>query len=277
MDAGLLSMKKGLIVSILLHTVLIVGAFTCAASFTNTPPTLFIVLQDDDAEGGGGGGSQHRDITPKGITPPALQKAPLPKHRSSRRIPRQSVHKNVALSEDNELTTQQLIPQAASSSDAANLVPSLTGPDGNQTPPGGAGHGTGTGTGVGAGAGTGSGTGIGSGIGGGAGASVGPGKGSESAESLRRRYVKEHFTYIRDLIVRNLSYPSIARKFGWHGGVIVSFVVRMDGRTERIRVLKNSGYDVLDQNVVRTIKEVEPFPKPPVKAELTIPVVYRLE
>jgi protein TonB len=146
----------------------------------------------------------------------------------------------------------------------------------------GSGSGTGTGTGIGSGSGSGtgsgSGSGSGSGTGSGTGSSGGPGKGyGESAESLRKRYLREHFAYIRDLIVRNLTYPPIARKLGWAGGVTVSFVVRENGYTEKVRILKNSGYEVLDENVIRTIRGVEPFPRPPIKAELVIPIVYRLE
>ncbi len=269
-------MKKGFILSIVLHAVIIVGAFTCTASFTNTPPALFVVLRDDGAEGGGGGGSRNRGIMPTNPPSTAVQKAAVQKHRPSLRVRPRSTRRSIAVSEDNEGMTEQATAPVIPTSDA-DYVASVPAFAATQTMSGGAGHGTGTGAGVGAGAGTGAGTGIGSGIGGGAGASVGPGKGSESAETLRRRYLREHFAYIRDLILRNLSYPSTARKLGWCGGVTVSFVVRMDGRTEKIRVIKDSGYDILDQNVIRTIQEVEPFPRPPVKAELTIPVVYRLE
>jgi len=41
-------------------------------------------------------------------------------------------------------------------------------------------------------------------------------------------------------------------------------------------VVESSGHGILDRNVVDTIREVQPFPKPPVRAELVIPVVYVL-
>ncbi|MEF3169412.1 MAG: energy transducer TonB [Deltaproteobacteria bacterium] len=92
----------------------------------------------------------------------------------------------------------------------------------------------------------------------------------------RAGYIREHFAYIRDIIHKNLVYPAIARKLKWQGSVTVSFVICDDGRIKNIRVLKSSGYDVLDSNVVETISGVQPLPKPPVSAELIIPVVYRL-
>ena len=83
--------------------------------------------------------------------------------------------------------------------------------------------------------------------------------------------------YIRDLIVKNLDYPSAARRMGWQGTVTVTFVVLESGTVQNIRIVKGSGYTILDQVVVKTVQRVQPFPKPPVKAELTIPVVFRLE
>jgi len=125
--------------------------------------------------------------------------------------------------------------------------------------------------GIGAADGGGSGPGIGSGRSGGA------ATGGESLESLKNRYLREHFAYIRSLILKNLSYPPLARKNGWQGSVKVSFVVREDGRAECIRIFESSGYVVLDRNVVETIRQVQPFPKPPVSAQLFIPVTYKLK
>ena len=141
----------------------------------------------------------------------------------------------------------------------------------------GTGAGTGMGSGTGSGIGSGTGSGIGSGSGSGIGRSVGPGTGhGESVETLKNRYLREHFAYIRDLILKHLSYPSMAKKLGWQGNTKVSFVIREDGRVEHLRIIKSSGYEVLDRNVVETIRYVQPFPRPPVRAELVIPVVYAM-
>lgn len=98
-----------------------------------------------------------------------------------------------------------------------------------------------------------------------------------SEEKARMRYLKEHFGYIRDTIMKNLSYPHMARKMGWEGKVTVSFVVCENGYVENLKVIETSGFSLLDKNAVETIKKVSPFPKPPVRAELIMPIVYRLE
>lgn len=90
------------------------------------------------------------------------------------------------------------------------------------------------------------------------------------------RYLKEHFAYIRNLIIRNISYPDIARRNGWEGMLMVSFIISENGYARDIRIEKSSGFDVLDKNAVRTIKNVSPFPKPPVEALIKIPIVYKL-
>jgi len=92
---------------------------------------------------------------------------------------------------------------------------------------------------------------------------------------MRTRYLREHFAYIRDLILKNLNYPTLAKKLG-QGNLRVSFVIKEDGRVEGVKITESSGYEVLDNNVIETIREVQPFPKPPIKAEIVIPVAYAL-
>jgi protein TonB len=122
----------------------------------------------------------------------------------------------------------------------------------------------------------GEGGGVGNEEGSGIGSHEGKGKG-DLLESLKNRYLREHFAYIRDLILKNLTYPAVAKRFGWQGKLLVSFIVRENGEAERIKILKSSGYAVLDTNVVETIRDVQPFPKPPIKAELIIPIAYVLK
>jgi protein TonB len=108
-------------------------------------------------------------------------------------------------------------------------------------------------------------------------AGEGVGGRGDSREQLRNGYLKELFAYIKDIIQRNISYPSRARRMGWTGRVVVSFVINENGCASDEKVLVSSGFEVLDSNVIATIKAVSPFPRPPVKAELHVPIIYRLE
>lgn len=110
-------------------------------------------------------------------------------------------------------------------------------------------------------------------------ASIAPsgGGGSSSGEQARSRYTRQHYAYIKELIEKHLSYPARARKMGWTGRVVVCFQVLTNGRVDRIRIANSSGHEILDRNVVDTIREVEPFPRPPEWVELSMPIIYRLD
>ncbi|MGE0917407.1 energy transducer TonB [Trichlorobacter lovleyi] len=75
----------------------------------------------------------------------------------------------------------------------------------------------------------------------------------------------------------HLTYPQLARRRGWSGRVVLAFVVAEDGSVRSIHVKEGSGHTLLDNSAVETVKGVAPFPKPPVAAEIIMPVVFRLE
>ncbi len=95
--------------------------------------------------------------------------------------------------------------------------------------------------------------------------------------SPKEQYIKANFSFIRDTVERNTSYPDIARRMGWEGKVLVAFIVCTDGQVEDIRVIKSCGFKALDKNAINTIKRCAPFPTPPLRAEVTLPITYRLK
>ncbi len=106
----------------------------------------------------------------------------------------------------------------------------------------------------------------------------GSGQGSVIREDqAQTRYLREHFAYIRDKILRNIRYPAMARRLGWQGRVLLSFIITLDGSIKEAKVMQGSGFEVLDKNVLETVKDTAPFPTPPVEARLVIPITYRLE
>lgn len=99
----------------------------------------------------------------------------------------------------------------------------------------------------------------------------------DTAELLSKKYRAENFAYIKKIIEKNLDYPRRAQRMGWTGNCVISFVVQVSGHVTDIRILKSTGYGILDDNVIETIKKTEPFPRPPIKAELKIPITYQFE
>lgn len=92
----------------------------------------------------------------------------------------------------------------------------------------------------------------------------------------KKEYIKAHFLYIKEDIEKNITYPRLARKMGWEGKVVVSFVITEDGMVIDVKIVESSGFSLLDNNAVKTIKTTAPFPKPPVRAEMILPITYRL-
>jgi len=100
---------------------------------------------------------------------------------------------------------------------------------------------------------------------------------AETKETLQKRYLREHFAYIRDLIGKELRYPRQAIRMSWSGRVTVTFLVLVDGSVSDLRVSHSSGVSLLDRNALETVERAAPFPRPPVSARLVMPVDYILE
>jgi periplasmic protein TonB len=106
----------------------------------------------------------------------------------------------------------------------------------------------------------------------GAPSSEGPG-GSGMKKS---EYLRKNFSYIRDLIQKNVIYPPLARRMGWEGKVTVSFVIFSDGRVSDIKVKESSGRAILDNSAIETVRKASPFPVPPTEAQIMVPILYKL-
>ena len=96
------------------------------------------------------------------------------------------------------------------------------------------------------------------------------------SSTMEQQYVKAHFIYIKKIIEKNISYPPMARRMGWQGKVVVSFIVCQNGTVENLEVVESSGHAQLDKNALETVRQVEPFPSPPVRVKLVLPITYRI-
>lgn len=85
------------------------------------------------------------------------------------------------------------------------------------------------------------------------------------------------FSYVRERILKKLRFPASARQRGQSGKIVVSFTLLADGQVERIAIVAGSGHEILDQAVIDTIRQVAPFPRPPVSAQLVLPIVFHLK
>jgi protein TonB len=68
-----------------------------------------------------------------------------------------------------------------------------------------------------------------------------------------------YMTSMRKAIELVWNYPLVAAQRGMQGEVGVEFIIMKDGNTRRIRVVKSSGYKILDDAIVEAIKLASPF------------------
>jgi TonB family protein len=80
---------------------------------------------------------------------------------------------------------------------------------------------------------------------------------------------------IRASIERAKKYPAFAKERGQKGVVVVEFSINAKGRPENIRVMKSSGFSLLDAEATNTIVRAAPFPV--VKGSIDVPIVFVLD
>jgi len=85
------------------------------------------------------------------------------------------------------------------------------------------------------------------------------------------------FAFIRENIMRNITYPERARRMGWEGKVLLSFVVLENGKVQELKVLNSSGFRALDENAKEAVTKTTFSQKIPYRMVVVLPVEYRLE
>ncbi|MCG6942668.1 MAG: TonB family protein [Thiohalocapsa sp.] len=78
--------------------------------------------------------------------------------------------------------------------------------------------------------------------------------------------------------IGNLNYPQAAKERELFGSLILHVAIKSDGSLEGVRVVRSSGYDVLDQaaiNIVKLAAPYAPFPKD-IKAETDVLDITRV-
>lgn len=82
-------------------------------------------------------------------------------------------------------------------------------------------------------------------------------------------------------LARHFDYPYVARLRGWEGSVLLAFIVQASGNLNDIRIIRSSGFSVLDDSAVDSLKKVQQLPEAVAllqgrDIEMQLPVIYRL-
>jgi protein TonB len=72
-----------------------------------------------------------------------------------------------------------------------------------------------------------------------------------------------YFTKIKQLIESQWEYPELALRYGLQGTLSLEFTIGSNGRLERLRLVRSSGSQLLDEEALRAIKAAAPFPPIP--------------
>lgn len=87
---------------------------------------------------------------------------------------------------------------------------------------------------------------------------------------------------LRTDLARHFDYPWLARLRGWEGGVLLAFIVRAGGSLNDVRVVRSSGFAVLDRSAVDSLQKIERIPEAVAwlqgrDIEMQLPIVYHLK
>jgi TonB family protein len=72
-----------------------------------------------------------------------------------------------------------------------------------------------------------------------------------------------YFTKIKQMINSQWEYPELALRYGLEGKLSVEFTIGANGQLERLRLVRSSGSQLLDEEALRAIKAAAPFPPIP--------------
>jgi TonB family protein len=98
-----------------------------------------------------------------------------------------------------------------------------------------------------------------------------------SQAGLRNQLLGE----LRTRLSHYLTYPPLARSRGWEGTVLLGLRVEADGQLDKIRLERSSGYAVLDNSALNSLKRIGNLAEARVwleghSVDMQLPVIYRL-
>jgi len=91
-----------------------------------------------------------------------------------------------------------------------------------------------------------------------------------------------YFSQIRARLEQNKEYPPLARRGRMEGAVTVRFSIMNDGTVGSAKVVKSSGFTLLDESALRTVHVSAPFPIPPEslnsrETTVSVPLVFKMD
>jgi len=97
-------------------------------------------------------------------------------------------------------------------------------------------------------------------------------------EAALNHYILE----VQKIIFQSLNYPRLAREAGWQGAVKVKLHINNEGELLGVKISESSGYLSFDDNVLKIVESLSPYPVFPPNIELNdlwidVPIVYEMD
>ncbi|WP_372523345.1 energy transducer TonB [Sulfuricaulis sp.] len=105
---------------------------------------------------------------------------------------------------------------------------------------------------------------------------------TEETEAMPENGIANHmFGLIRRSIQEHFVYPPFALRQGWEGEVLVALQISAEGEIRDIRVVRSSGYRILDEDALLILNKIGSIPDARIwlsgrTYRARIPVIYRL-
>lgn len=83
--------------------------------------------------------------------------------------------------------------------------------------------------------------------------------------------------YVKEFLQKSIEYPYLARNRNIEGELSLEVVVEVDGKLSEYKILKTSGYKILDEHTLNKLRDLVLDKKPSFRAVLQFNLVYRLD
>ena len=88
-------------------------------------------------------------------------------------------------------------------------------------------------------------------------------------------------TLLHESLTQHFIYPPMAHRNGWEGRVELLVQLDQDGRLHTLRVVRSSGYLLLDEDALLTLRRIGSIPRarswvPEQGYATTLPIIYKL-
>lgn len=101
----------------------------------------------------------------------------------------------------------------------------------------------------------------------------------EIQKEQEQEFIQTNFSVIRDMALKNLVYPRMAKKMLWSGIVEIKLVVDTNGKLLEASIHRSSGKEILDNAALKAALSLKgkALPKPQARSTLILPIAFNLK